>query len=323
MELQEFFIVLAITIGLVSVCISLINFARWVWVMFLRPSKKLKEYGSWAIITGSAQGIGKALAFEMASKGLNIFLVDKNHSTLEATSNELSEKHGWRVEIKSIVMDLAKLSGEEIAKTIEEGTKGLDVGILVNNAGMAYPYPRFFHEVDSELMENIMKVNMEAATWMIKAVLPGMLKKKKGAIVNIGSASTEIAPSFPLYTLYATTKAYLKMFSRCISLEYKQHGIDIQCQVPVFVATRLAKIKESSLFIPSPETFSKSSIRWIGYDNVCTPYWSHSVMGFVARALPHALLTATIFHYFLGNRKRGQLNELQKKNILQRQSNQL
>lgn len=206
MELQELFIVVAITIGLVSVCKSFFNCVRWVWVMFLRPQKNLKEYGSWAIITGSAQGVGKALAFQMAIKGLNIVLVDKNHSALEATSNELIEKHGWKVEIKSIVMDLAKLSGEEIVKTIEEETRGLDVGILINNAGMAYPYPRFFHEVDSELMLNIMKVNMEAPTWVIKAVLPGMLKKKKGAIVNIGSAST-LAPSFPLYTLYATTKA--------------------------------------------------------------------------------------------------------------------
>ncbi|XP_050375117.1 very-long-chain 3-oxoacyl-CoA reductase 1-like [Argentina anserina] len=313
MEVQESFIKVAITIGSVSVCISLINFLSWVYIMFLRPPKKLQEYGSWAIITGSAQGIGKALAYEMASKGLNIVLVDKNQSSLEATCNEIREKHGGRAEIKSIVMDLAKLSGEEIAKTIDEETKELDVGILINNAGIAYPYPKFFHEVDLEFMNNIIKVNMEAATWMTKAVLPRMLKKKKGAIVNIGSASTEIAPSFPLYTLYATTKAYLKTFSRCISLEYKQHGIDIQCQVPLFVATKLAKIKKSSLFIPSPETFSKSSIRWIGYDSVCAPYWSHSVMGFLARGLPHALLNVTIFGYFLRNRKRGQLNELQKK----------
>ncbi|KAL6188140.1 hypothetical protein ACLB2K_039534 [Fragaria x ananassa] len=143
--------------------------------MFLRPPKKLKEYGSWAIITGSAQGIGKALAFEMASEGLNIILVDKNHSALEATSNELRNKSGGRVEIKSIVMDLAKLSGEEMVKAIDEGSKGLDVGILINNAGMSYPFPKFFHEVDLELMDNIMKVNKEAATWMTKAVLPGLL----------------------------------------------------------------------------------------------------------------------------------------------------
>lgn len=56
-------------------------------------------------------------------------------------------------------------------------------------------------------MESTMKVNIEGATWVTKAVLPIMLKKKKGAIVNIGSASSEILPSYPLYTVYAASKA--------------------------------------------------------------------------------------------------------------------
>ncbi|KAL6193215.1 hypothetical protein ACLB2K_034299 [Fragaria x ananassa] len=167
MELQEAFIVAASCIGFISVCKAFVNFVRWVWVMFLRPPKNLKDYGSWGIVTGSAQGIGK---------------------------------------IKSMVIDLAKLRGEEIANAIEEEIKGLDVGVLINNVGMAYPYARFFHEVDLELMENIIKLNLGAATWVTRAVLPGMLKKKKGAIVNISSNSAHL-PSFPLYTLYSTTEA--------------------------------------------------------------------------------------------------------------------
>lgn len=71
---------------------------------------------------------------------------------------------------------------------------------------MSYPYARFFHEVDMELMENMLKVNIDPATWVTRAVLPGMLKKKKGAIVNISFAASE-NPSVPLYTLYAATKS--------------------------------------------------------------------------------------------------------------------
>ncbi|PRQ40078.1 putative very-long-chain 3-oxoacyl-CoA reductase [Rosa chinensis] len=69
---------------------------------------------------------------------------------------------------------------------------------------MTYPYARFFHEVDLELMESITKVNMEAPSWVTRAVLTGMLKKKKGAIINIGSDLSE-DPSLPLYTLYAAS----------------------------------------------------------------------------------------------------------------------
>ena len=205
MEFQEFTIIIVTALGFISVIKSSITFLKWVWIMFLRPPKNLNEYGSWAVITGATDGIGKAMAFELASKGLNLVLVGRNPLKLEATSREIREKEV--VEVKSVVIDLAKSSGKEIVDVIDKEIKGLDVGILVNNAGLAYPYPRFFHDVDLELMESIFKVNMESATWMILSVLPGMLKKRKGAIVNIGSASTTVVPSYPLYTAYAATKA--------------------------------------------------------------------------------------------------------------------
>ncbi|CAL8994083.1 unnamed protein product [Prunus brigantina] len=316
MEFQELFTVAATTIGFISLCKTSINFLRWVWVMFLRSPKNLKEYGSWALITGAADGIGRALAFEMAAKGLNLVLLDRNVSKLEATANEIHERFGERVEIKKIVMDLAKLSGEEIAKAIEEEIKGLDVGVLVNNAGVAYSYGKFFHEVDDlELMDSI-KVNMEAATWITWVVIPSMLKKKKGAIVNIGSGSGSSAiPSFPLYTNYAASKAYLSMFSRSTSLEYKQHGIDIQCQIPMFVSTRLSRTKAYPLFVPTPETYSKASIRWIGYEHQCSPYWGHSVQCLLTHPLPDVVLSAIIFWYSQRIRKRGQLKNLHKNNM--------
>lgn len=176
--------------------------------MFLRSPKNLKEYGSWAIVTGPTDGIGKAIAFELASKGLNLVLIGRNPSKLEATKKEILNKVGEQVGMKEIVIDLAKSSGIEIVNAVEEGIKGLDVGILVNNAGVAYPYAKYFHEVDLDLMENIIKVNVEAATWIFRAVIPTMMKKKKGAVVNIGSGSTEFIPSYPLNTIYGASKAY-------------------------------------------------------------------------------------------------------------------
>ncbi|PIN26392.1 putative short chain-type dehydrogenase [Handroanthus impetiginosus] len=198
--------------------------------MFLRPGKNLKEYGSWALITGSTDGIGKSLAFELASKGLNLVLVGRNPLKLQLTSKEIQQKHDG-VAIKTLVIDFASCRGEEIARIIEEEIKGVDVGILINNVGLAYPYARFFDEVDMELMENVLRVNIEGTTWVTKCVIQGMLEKRKGAIVNIGSGSSACVSSYPLYTVYAASKAYVAMLSKSISLEYKQHGIDVQCQV--------------------------------------------------------------------------------------------
>ncbi|GMI75073.1 beta-ketoacyl reductase 1 [Hibiscus trionum] len=250
-QTPDFMVIFVISsLGFISLCKPLLGFIKWVWAIFLRPPKNLRDhYGSWAIVTGCTDGIGKALAFQLASEGLNLLLVGRNPLKLEATADAIRERFGPQVETRNVVVDLAKTSGEEISKTMEGVIKGLDIGVLVNNAGLAYEGARFFHEVDSEVVEGIIKVNTEAATWITKAVVPVMAEKKKGAIVNMGSGSYGGFCSYPLYTIYAASKAYLTMFSRSINLEYKNTGIDIQCHIPLFVATKMAKFRRSSLFI--------------------------------------------------------------------------
>lgn len=318
MELQSVsiaFITLTSGIGFISFFATFVTILKWIWVSFLRPPKNLKDYGSWAVITGSTDGIGKALAFELASKGLNIVLIGRNPSKLQDTSNEIREKQGRKVEIRTVVIDFSKDDGEEVVKKLEKEVSGLDVGVLINNAGFSYPYAKYFHEVE-EIVDDIVKVNIIGATWVTRAVLPVMLKKKKGAIINIGSGSgsTSVVPSYPLYTVYAASKAYTGMFSRSINLEYKQQGIDIQCQIPLLVATKMTSIKRSSFFVPSPETFSKASLRWIGYEHTCVPYWTHSIQCCLLRAFPDALLNKMLLQYFLSVRKRGVFKDSVKSN---------
>ncbi|XP_039157062.1 very-long-chain 3-oxoacyl-CoA reductase 1 [Eucalyptus grandis] len=284
MALADFLIATAAVLGFISLFKNLLAFARWLYAAFLRKPKDLRDYGSWAIVTGATDGIGKALVFELASKGLNLVLVGRNPSKLEATSRELRDRFRATTEVKTVVADFAKLSGEEIAAAIAGATEGIDVGLLVNNAGMA-SLPKYFHEVDRELTESTLRVNVNAAVWTTKGVIDGMLKRKRGAILNMGSGSAVCVSSFPLWTLYASTKAFLGTFSKSMSLEYEGQGIDIQCQAPLFVATKMNMMKRWYVFIPSPEMFSRASVRWIGYDRVCNPYWSHSVQAFVARTL--------------------------------------
>lgn len=205
MEFHQFVVSAVSFVGFILIFKPILSFLKWVWVMFLRPAKNLKDYGSWAIITGATDGIGKALAFELASKGLSLVLVGRNPEKLELTYEEIRQKH--EVDIRTVVIDLAKSSGQDISRAIEDGIEGLDIGILINNAGVAFPYARFFHEVDSELMMSVMKVNIDGLTWVTRSVLPVMLSKKKGAIVNIGSGSSVVLSSYPLFSIYAATKA--------------------------------------------------------------------------------------------------------------------
>ncbi|CAI0425788.1 unnamed protein product, partial [Linum tenue] len=201
------YILTALLLGFLLFLRRALTFLDWIWAAFLRPPKDLKEhYGSWAVLTGPTDGIGKALAFELASRGLNLVLVGRSPSKLRATTDEIMIRSP-HVEIRTVVLDLARSRGEEILGAIRNGIEGLDVGILVNNAGVGFPLPMFFHEMDAELVEWSLRVNVDAATWVAKAVVPAMLRKGRGAVVNVGSGSSVVVPSYPLMMVYGATKA--------------------------------------------------------------------------------------------------------------------
>ncbi|KAJ0669609.1 putative very-long-chain 3-oxoacyl-CoA reductase [Helianthus annuus] len=311
LKTQPLYLNFIFALGILSFLRTLTSILKWVYVNFFRPAKNLKKYGSWALVTGSTDGIGKAFAFELAKQGLNIILVGRNPSKLETVSTEIKSKFG-KTQIKEVVFDLSGDLNEGI-KRISEAIDGLDVGILINNAGVSYPYARFFHEVDDELLTNLIKVNVEGTTRVTQAVLPAMVKRKKGAIVNIGSGAAIVIPSDPLYAVYAATKAYVDQFSRCLYVEYKNSGIDVQCQVPLYVATKMASIKRSSFFVPSATGYAKAGLRSLGHEPRCTPYWPHSLIWGLLYSLPESVIDAWRYNFCLKIRKRGQLKDSRKK----------
>ncbi|KAG6524932.1 very-long-chain 3-oxoacyl-CoA reductase 1-like [Zingiber officinale] len=284
---------------------------RWIFVTFLRPGKSLRHYGSWAVVTGSTDGIGKAFALQFARKGLNLVLVGRSPDKLRDVSDAVRSRNP-AVRVETVVVDLAGDLSEGVSR-LREVIQGLDVGILVNNAGVSYPYARFFHEVDQELLRNLIQVNVEGVTQITQAVLPGMLERKRGAIVNIGSGSAIVIPSDPLYSVYAATKAYIDQFSRCLYVEYKGKGIDVQCQVPLYVATKMASIRRSSFLVPSADTYALAALRWIGYEPRCTPYWPHSLIWCLLSLLPESIIDQWRLRFCMNIRKRGQLKDGKKK----------
>ncbi|XP_054785528.1 very-long-chain 3-oxoacyl-CoA reductase-like protein At1g24470 [Prosopis cineraria] len=292
---QWLLLTITICLGFCVVLKQSLSFLRWIFRTFLRSEKDLiKSYGSWALVTGATDGIGEAFAYGLARRGLNLVLVSRSSDKLRTISDEIRAEFP-NCNIRTVEIDLAGDTAGGI-KRLKAAIEGVaDLGILVNNVGITYPEAMYFHEVKEEVWMRIVKVNVEATTAVTKAVVEGMIKRRRGAVVNIGSGAGIVVPSHPLYAIYAATKAYVRQFSKCLHVEYGHYGIHVQCQVPLYVATkmvaRVAAIEKPSLWIASAEKYAEAGIRSIGYEAECSPYWPHSLQCYLASFLPHSSLT--------------------------------
>ncbi|XP_075983723.1 hydroxysteroid 17-beta dehydrogenase 12 spidey [Anticarsia gemmatalis] len=231
-----------------------------------------KSKGKWALVTGCTDGIGKQYAIELAARGCDIVLVSRSMDKLKATAQEIEKD--YKVSTKIVQADFG---GEDIYEKIEKEIEGLEIGTLVNNVGVSYPYPEYFAEVPDweKMISTLIKANIVSTTRMTKMLLPAMVKRQKGVIINIGSASSMI-PS-PLLTVYAATKAYVDKFTEGIDMEYAKHGIIMQCVKPGFVCSNMSGIRRSSFFAPSAKQFVKSAISLVGTMKDTTGYLPHAL----------------------------------------------
>ncbi|XP_062197925.1 very-long-chain 3-oxoacyl-CoA reductase 1-like [Phragmites australis] len=300
-----------VALGLCVVVRSVVTFVKCLHRAFLRPGRNLaRRYGAWAVVTGATDGIGRAVALELARWGLSLVIVGRNPDKLSRVKKEV-QAAAPSCKVRTVVFDLATGDAREMARGVARvaaEVEGRDVGLLVNNAGATYPYAAYFHEVGAPVWETVLRVNVEAATRITHAVVLEMAARGRGAVVNVGSGSSVVLPAFPLYAVYAASKAYVDQFSRSLSVEYKQYGVDVQCQIPLYVATKMSPVKSDSPFIPSTEEYAKAAVRCIGYESRCVPYWRHSVQWFFASLVPDSALNQ--WRLQIGIRKTNEMKAL-------------
>ena len=229
----------------------------------------LRKYGDWAVVTGCTDGIGLQYALQLAAKGFNIVVISRSEEKLEAVSKQITEK--FNVKTKIIVYDFAKVDGyENIAKELED----LDIGILVNNVGMAYGKPVRHDDSDLSKTFNIMTVNMFSCTGMSHAVITGMSKRKRGLMIHISSLASKF--HVPFANVYFATKTFMNKYVKCFS--YENEGIiDHQLVLPGYVESKMSKRKASFFFCPTAEDFVRSAIGTIGFADITCGYWSHEL----------------------------------------------
>ncbi|XP_067316901.1 very-long-chain 3-oxoacyl-CoA reductase-B-like [Anolis sagrei] len=231
------------------------------------------HYGTWAVVTGATSGIGKSYAHELAKKGLDIVLVSRSMEKLKQVAAEIELLYGRSTKV--IQADFT--GGSEIYEFIQEALQGLEIGVLVNNVGMAHTMPSEFLQTPDlkKYIGNLVNCNILSTVKMTEAILPQMVARKKGIIINICSASAW--KPIPLAAVYSASKAFMDVFTQVLNVEYRSKGIIVQSILPILVDTNMAR--HIKLWTPkiSPEVFAHKALNTVGFTSRTTGSLFHSL----------------------------------------------
>lgn len=172
-----------------------------------------------ALVTGASRGIGAATARQLAAQGFDLLLLARSEAELAELATELRAS-GRRVETQ--VLDLAEPSGIATGLADLLG-RGLDPGVVVNNAGAAYTGP--LAAMPLEQWQWLLQLNLTSVFQVCQAVLPALRRQGGGHIINVSSHAARHA--FPDWGAYCASKAALASFSRCLAEEERRHGIRV------------------------------------------------------------------------------------------------
>lgn len=184
--------------------------------------------GHHAIVTGASRGIGRAIAQELSALGANVTLIARNAGNLEQTAAGMPGGAGW------IIAPADVTDGDELSQAIGRGREKFgDPSILVNNAGGTDSAP--FVRMDLAFWQRTMDLNLTSAFLATQAVLPGMLKKGQGRIVNVASVGGLKGVAYA--SAYSAAKHALIGLTRSLALECAKKGVTVNAVCPGYVDT--------------------------------------------------------------------------------------
>lgn len=247
------------------------------------------------LITGASAGIGEALALIFAEKGYDLILVARRQDRLEALAADLNERFGAYCQIFQ-----KDLSRPEAALELSHDLlkKNLTVDILINNAG-AGVYGEF-SRTSREQEAAMLQLNVVSLTNLTKLLLPGMIERKKGRILNV--ASTAAFQPGPYMAVYYASKAFVVSFSEALAHELKNSGVRVSVLCPGPTATEFQKaagidstVKLFKFFAMPADKVAKAGYQGlIKGKKIIIPGIVNQLSAFFGRFSPHGLVLPVV-----------------------------
>jgi len=244
-----------------------------------------------ALITGASSGIGLELAKLFALDGYDLVLVARRVERLEALGAELARRYGIRYH--AVAVDLADPAAPATIVQRLDGA-GLAVDVLVNNAGLGALGA--FATADPETGRRMIRVNVEALTQLTRLLLPGMLARRRGRVLNVASTAGFVPG--PLMAVYYATKAYVISFSEALAEELRGSGVSITVLCPGPTRTEfqaVAKMETTRLF-RMPGVTNAGDVARAGYrglmrgKRMVVPGLMNRALPFVVRVSPRGVV---------------------------------
>jgi len=247
-----------------------------------------------ALITGPTSGIGLDLAALFAADRHDLVLVSRSADKLEQLGAELKQKHG--IAVTSIAIDLSEPEAPA-ALVAELERRGLTVDVLVNNAGYAQ-YGAFL-ETDADQERRMMQLNMVTLTELTKRLVPGMVKRGRGRVLNV--ASTAAFMPGPLMAVYYATKAYVLSLSEALSSELQGTGVSVTALCPGPTRTGFqARAQMQSSRLVQGKIMDSATVARIGYRALMAgkplviPGFTNQVQAMAPRLLPRSAMPGLV-----------------------------
>jgi 17beta-estradiol 17-dehydrogenase / very-long-chain 3-oxoacyl-CoA reductase len=262
-------------VGLFS-CVKILMRLFFTIQMYRRRSSLMQYHSnsSWALVTGASDGIGKAIASELSSRGFKVILHGRNRAKLEMVAKELEG------ETMILVVDGSTFSKNDIERMKQE-LGSLEISVLINNVSIANDF-QTLDELSPETIDSVIRLNISFVTHLTRIVLPSLKRQTHSLIITIGSYAGIHPPG--TLSVYASSKSFQHTLSESLRREASP-GMRVELHVAGSVVSSSNRAAQSFMR-PTSAIFARAVCDHVGAANIIAPYWPHAILTWTFGIMP-------------------------------------